>query len=240
MIIFPAIDIQEGKVVRLVQGQFDQVTRYAHDPVTIAQQWESQGATWLHVVDLDGAKTGQAQNTDVILAVAQAVNIPVQVGGGLRDEETIVRLLEGNIQRVILGTKMIEDLDFLKTMLKNWPGRLAVSLDCSQGYLAQRGWTSTSNIKATDFVKELESIPLPCLVYTDIARDGMLKGPHWEGIQELLQSTNIPVIASGGVASLEDVAKLSQWKNQGLLGAIIGKALYEKKIDLKEAIETAS
>lgn len=236
MILFPAIDIQDGKVVRLVQGQFDQVTEYAQDPVTVARQWEEKGATWLHVVDLDGARTGVMQNQETILNIVDALNIPVQTGGGIRSHEDVNYLLNGGVARVILGTKVVEELSFLKDVLKKWGDRIAVSLDCHNGMVAQKGWTQTSELKATEFVKVLESMGLKILIYTDIARDGMLTGPNLEALKELLTVTNIPVIASGGIATMQHIEQLVALENEGVMGAISGKALYEGTLDLKEAL----
>ncbi len=240
MIIFPAIDIKEGNVVRLVQGKFDEVTEYSGSPVGMAKLWKDKGAEWLHVVDLDGAKTGEMQNTEKIIEIAQEVDIPVQVGGGIRTEEDIQKLLDGGVARVILGTKIIEDRAFLKKILGQWADKIAVSLDCSDGMVAQRGWTTTSDIKAIDFVKELEALGLSCLIYTDIARDGMLTGPNFEGLTELAETTNIPIIASGGISNIEDIKELLTVEDKGVFGAITGRAIYEGKLDLKEALELCS
>ena len=240
MIIFPAIDIKKGNVVRLLQGKFDEVTEYSGAPTATAKLWEEKGAQWLHVVDLDGAQTGEMQNIDTILRIAQSTNIPVQTGGGIRKKEDIRKLLEGGTARVILGTKAIEDRTFLKEIIDQWKDKIAVSLDCSNGMLAQRGWTSISNLKATDFVKDLEALGLSCLIYTDIARDGMLTGPNFESLIELAETTNIPIIASGGVSNIEDIKKLLTIQDKGIIGAITGKAIYEGKLDLKEAIAVAS
>lgn len=236
MILFPAIDIQNGKVVRLIQGKFDQVTEYSHDPVSVAKQWEAQGAQWLHVVDLDGAKSGEIKNKDIILKVARSVKIPVQMGGGIRTKEEIAMLIEGGIARVVLGTKAIEDTTFLVDILGSWNEKIAVSLDCSGGFVAQHGWTMTSQIKATDLAKELELLGLKYLIYTDIARDGMLSGPNYEGLKALLDATRIPVIASGGIANLDDIIRLKSLESRGVIGAITGKAIYEGKLDLKKAL----
>jgi len=236
MILFPAIDIQDGKVVRLIQGKFDQVTEYSHDPVSIAKQWEAQGAPWLHVVDLDGAKSGALKNKDIILKVARSVKIPVQMGGGIRTKEDIASLIEGGISRVVLGTKAIEDTTFLLDVLGSWNEKIAVSLDCSKGFVAQHGWTTTSQLKATELAKELELLGLKYLIYTDIARDGMLSGPNYEGLKALLDATRIPVIASGGIANLDDIIRLKSLEPRGVIGAITGKAIYEGKLDLKKAL----
>lgn len=240
MIIFPAIDIKDGKVVRLFQGKFDEVTEYSGDPVQVAKKWQEQGAQWLHVVDLDGAKTGKMHNSGVITEIAQGIDIPIQVGGGIRTRDDIRRLIDGGVARVVLGTKVIEDKDFLQGVLTTWEKGITVSLDCADGFLAQRGWVEKSDIRATDFVKALVGLNLDCFIYTDIARDGTLTGPNMEGLKSLLAATDIPVIASGGIASLEDVRKLAALEPQGLLGAIIGKAIYEGKINLEDAIQLCS
>ena len=240
MIIFPAIDIKEGKVVRLFQGKFDEVTEYAGDPVVVARKWAQAGAQWLHVVDLDGAKTGTMQNCDTIIEIAKKVSIPIQVGGGIRSREDITKLIDGGVARVILGTRVIGDRNFFTEMLALWKNKIAISLDCADGFLAQRGWTEKSAIQATDFVKTLAGLSLACLIYTDIARDGTLTGPNFEGLKNLLVGTDIPVIASGGVASLEDLRKLAALQSEGLLGVIVGKAIYEGKINLQEAIRVCS
>jgi len=240
MIIFPAVDIKDGKVVRLSQGKFDEITEYSGDPVAMARLWEGKGAQWLHVVDLDGAKTGEMLNCEIILNIAQSVSIPIQIGGGIRKKEDIQKLLEGGVTRVILGTKIIEDRVFLKEIIDEWKDKIAVSLDCSDGIVAQRGWTSTSNIKAIDFVKDLEKLGLSCLIYTDIARDGMLTGPNFEGLIELAAATNIPIIASGGISDIEDIKKLLAIQDKGIIGAITGRAIYEGKLDLKETLKLCS
>ena len=240
MIIFPAIDIKDGKVVRLFQGKFDEVTEYSGDPLVVAQKWQQQGAKWLHVIDLDGARTGTMQNRDTIIAIAKKVPIPIQVGGGIRSHEDIQRLIDGGVARVILGTRVISDHNFLVEMLALWKNRIAISLDCSQGFVAQHGWTESSNVKAVDFVKNLEGLNIACLIYTDIARDGMLTGPDIVGLRGLLNMTEIPIIASGGVASVEDLRKLLDLEPEGLLGAIVGKAIYEGRVNLEEAIRVCS
>lgn len=236
MIIFPAIDIKNGKVVRLLQGKFDQVTEYAEDPLVVARKWITEGARWLHLVDLDGAKTGTIQNKQHIINIARTLNVPVQMGGGIRTAEDVQSLIEGGVARVILGTKVVEDITFLKTMLEKWPDKIAVSLDCHNGYIAQSGWTKTSKVKALDFVHELEQLGLKCLIYTDIARDGMLTGPNYPELEKILDTAKIPVIASGGIAHIDDIKRLKKLTPKGLLGAITGKAIYEGKLSLKEAL----
>jgi phosphoribosylformimino-5-aminoimidazole carboxamide ribotide isomerase len=238
MIIFPAIDIKNGQVVRLIQGKFDQVTEYSNDPVSVAKQWEQRGAQWLHVVDLDGAKTGQIQNKDVILKIVKAVKIPVQMGGGVRSSTDVDSMLNGGVARIVLGTRAIEDRTFFKETLAKGPAKVAVSLDCNKGMVAQRGWQTTSNIKATDVAKELEALGLKCLIYTDIARDGMLNGPNIPELNDILNATKIPMIASGGVSCLDDIKELMKLESKGLIGVITGKAIYEGKLSLEEVLKT--
>lgn len=236
MILFPAIDIKDGKVVRLIQGQFDKVTEYSHDPVSIANKWIADGAEWLHVVDLDGAKTGTIHNFDAIAQIAADVSVPVQMGGGVRSEDDIKRLLNAGVKRIILGTRAIEDRKFFKNVLSQWGDQVALSLDCSNGMVASRGWAETTGIKGTDLAKELEALGLKTLIYTDIARDGMLTGPNFDGLNEMLDTVNIDVIASGGVSNLDDIKRLSALVPKGLIGAITGRAIYEGTLNLKEAI----
>jgi phosphoribosylformimino-5-aminoimidazole carboxamide ribotide isomerase len=241
MILFPAVDIKDGKVVRLAQGKFDYVTQYGDDPVLAAQKWVSLGAQWLHVVDLDGAQTGEMKNFSVIAKIVQSVKVPVQVGGGVRKESLVDDLLNvAKVRRVVLGTKAVEDHAFLKTILTRHHDRIAVSLDCSNGFVTDRGWTTKTTIKATDLVKELQHLGLRCLIYTDIARDGMLSGPNYPAIEEMLEVAKIPFIASGGIASLDDIRKLKALTSRGLIGAITGKAIYEGKLDFKEAVALCS
>ena len=236
MIIFPAIDIKDGKVVRLLQGKFDEVTEYAQDPLIIAKAFEDKGAKWIHVIDLDGAQTGTMRNQDIIIKIAQSVSIPIQVGGGIRSKKSIAQLIEGGVGRVVLGTKAIEDRNFLAEMISKWKDKIAVSLDCADGFVATHGWKETSEIKALDLVKELEQIGLTCLIYTDIATDGMLTGPNFKSLDALCEATKIPIIASGGISNIEDIKKLLTFKEKGIIGAITGKAVYEGKLDLKEAL----
>ena len=240
MILFPAIDIKDGKVVRLRQGQFSQKSEYSQDPLSMAKHWVQQGAEWLHVVDLDGAQTGEMKNLSIIVDMAQKIKVPIQVGGGIRSLEIIEKLIQSGIKRVVLGTKAIEDQAFLKSALKKFKDQLAVSIDCQNGMAAQHGWTSVSNVKGTDLAKSLEKAGVKYLIYTDISRDGMLSGPNFTGLAEFLKATSLPVIASGGIANLNDIKELKKFVPSGLLGAITGKALYEGQLDLKEALALCS
>ncbi len=237
MIIIPAIDIKDGKVVRLFQGKFSEMTEYGDDPLAMALKWQSLGAKWLHVVDLDGAKNAAMGNKAVIKKIAQTLSIPIEVGGGIRDEATIQELLgEGKVARVILGTRAIENRDFLKNMIALYHDKICVSLDCADGFVASRGWVETSTVKATDLAVELEVIGLQWMVYTDIARDGTLTSPNFEQLETMLSCIkNINLIASGGVSSIEDIKRLSLMK--GVKAAITGKAIYEGRLDLTEALK---
>lgn len=237
MILIPAIDLKGGKVVRLFQGKFSDVTEYGDDPLAMAEHWQRLGAQWLHVVDLDGAKNSAMGNKEIITKIAQTLKIPVEVGGGIRSEETIRDLLENaHVARVILGTKAVENRDFLRTMISNYGDKICVSLDCMDGYVASRGWLTTSDVKAVDLARELESMGLSWLVYTDIAKDGTLMGPNFEQLECLLKAVNkINVIASGGVSNLDDVMRLASMK--GIAAAITGKAIYEGKLDFTAALK---
>jgi phosphoribosylformimino-5-aminoimidazole carboxamide ribotide isomerase len=240
MIIIPAIDIKEGKVVRLLQGNFNEVTEYSGSPVAMAKLWQNKGARWLHVIDLDGAQAGAMQNAQKIMEIAQSVDIPVQAGGGIRTKSDIEKLIKSGVARVILGTKVIEDLTFLKEAIDQWQDKIAVSLDCSNGIVVQRGWTATSDLRAVEFAKELETLGLSCLIYTDIVRDGMMSGPNLEGLLELAETAKIPIIASGGIATIEDIKEILAIEDKGIFGIITGRAIYEGKLDLKKALELCS
>ena len=236
MILIPAIDIKGGKVVRLFQGKFSEVTEYSDDPIQFAKKWEDLGARWLHLVDLDGAQTGKMVNAPIYHEIVRQLGIPIEIGGGIRNYEAVEGLVKIGVKRVILGTKAIEDREFLKKILKDFGEKICVSLDCTNGFVAQRGWVSTTNIKATDLALELESIGLQWMVYTDIARDGTLAGPNFEQLQTMLDTVKkINIIASGGIASLDDVRQLAAMK--GVVAAITGKAIYEGKLDFKEVVK---
>ncbi len=242
MIVIPAIDIKDGQVVRLLKGQVEQTTVYSDDPVAIAKKWQGCGAQWLHVVDLDAAMTGTqaSQNFEVISRIATAVQIPIQLGGGIRNKYDIARYLSSGVSRIILGTKAVENREFLKEVLEEWKGQIVVSIDCMDGKVAHHGWKELSNIQAVDFAKELKGFGLECLIYTDISRDGTLSGPNVAGLTQILDSVNMSVIASGGIGSMEDIKALLELESRGLWGVITGKAIYEGKIDLREAINLCS
>lgn len=234
--IYPAIDIRGGKCVRLFQGDYAQETVYGESPEAVAKQWEAQGATWLHLVDLDGAKEGKPVNLELIRAIARQVSIPVQIGGGIRTEADIAGYLEAGVARVILGTAAIEDRPFAEKVLGRYGKKIAVGLDCRGGYVATRGWLTTTDIKAVDLANELAGYGAQTFIYTDIARDGAMTGPNVAEIVALAKATGKEVIASGGVSATSDLEALAGYEADGVNGAIVGKALYTGAIDLTAAL----
>ena len=240
MIIIPAIDLKDQKVVRLTQGKFDQKTEYNQDPVDVAKKWQNSGAKLIHVIDLDGAEKGTSENFNIIKKIQESVEIPIEVGGGIRNKEAIERLVDIGVSRVILGTKAVEDFNFVQDVLSKWNNQIAISLDCANGMVTTKGWAEISSIKGKDLAQKLEQAGLKMLIYTDIARDGALIGPNIKQVQEILNAVNIMVIASGGVSNLDDIKNLLSVKTKNLYGVIVGKALYENRLDLREAISSCS
>ena len=234
--IYPAIDIRGGKCVRLFQGDYAQETVYADSPLEMAKEWEAQGASWIHLVDLDGAKAGEPINGELIKEIAQAVKVPVQVGGGIRTEEQIRDYLEAGVARVILGTAAIEDEPFTEAILGRYGEKIAIGLDCRNGMVATRGWLTTTDVSAAELAGRLVSYGAETFIYTDIARDGTLTGPNVEEIAALARATGKEVIASGGVSVLDDLVVLHRFAGEGVRGAIVGKALYTKAFTLSEAV----
>jgi len=234
--IYPAIDIRGGKCVRLFQGDYAQETVYGESPAAVAKEWEAQGATWIHLVDLDGAKEGKPANFELIRSIAREVTVPVQVGGGIRTEQDIAAYLEAGVSRVILGTAAIEDQPFTEKVLGLYGDRIAVGLDCRGGYVATRGWLTTTDIKAVDLANELAAYGAETFIYTDIARDGTMTGPNITEIVDLAKATGKRVIASGGVSATSDLEALAACAADGVSGAIVGKALYTGAIDLAAAL----
>lgn len=232
MILFPAIDIKDNKCVRLTQGRFDMVDVYSDDPVDMAKRWESMGAEYLHVVDLDGAKNEGFQNRKSIEKIIGSINIPMQTGGGIRCRERVKDLIELGVSRVIIGTMAVENQSLLKVLTEIYREKIAVSIDAFMGKVAVRGWQEVGSIDSVDICKVLEKIGVKTVVYTDISRDGMLSGPNFEIYKELSEKTNLDIIASGGVTTISDIQKLN---DMNMYGAIIGKALYDNKMDFKEA-----
>lgn len=236
MIIYPAIDVKDGRCVRLSQGRFSDVTVYSDKPVDVALKWEEAGAGYLHVVDLDGARTGQPVNTGVISEMAVKLGIPVQLGGGIRTIEMIEILLCKGIQRVILGTSAVSNPELVKTALKTFENNVVIGIDAKDGMVAIEGWAKTSNFTAVGFARKMEDLGAKTIIYTDISRDGMLEGPNLKAMEEMAKAVNMEVIASGGVGKIEDIKNL---KEIGVAGVIVGKALYTGDVDLKQAIEIA-
>ncbi|HAX03734.1 MAG: 1-(5-phosphoribosyl)-5-[(5-phosphoribosylamino)methylideneamino]imidazole-4-carboxamide isomerase [Tenericutes bacterium GWC2_34_14] len=233
MIIYPAIDLKNKCVVRLIQGDFKQETIYSKQPVKIAKSFELEGASHLHIVDLNGAEEGDMIHECTIDEIISKTNLSVQVGGGVRTLERVKQLLELGVTDVIVGSIAIEDPALLETMVKTYPNRIIVSIDAKDGYVLTKGWQEKTQQKALTFIKTMENIGIKKIVYTDVSKDGMLSGPSFEQLALLLKITSMKIIASGGITSLEDLIKLNR---MGLYGAIVGKALYEKRFTLKEAI----
>ncbi|MCB1681717.1 MAG: 1-(5-phosphoribosyl)-5-[(5-phosphoribosylamino)methylideneamino]imidazole-4-carboxamide isomerase [Alphaproteobacteria bacterium] len=237
MIIYPAIDLKDGKCVRLYKGDMKLDTVYNDSPPDQAQQWARAGFSWLHIVDLDGAVKGTAMNAESVRAIIDTVDIPVQLGGGIRSMDQIQKWLEGGVSRVILGTVAVEDPALVIEACRYFPGQIAIGIDAREGMVAVQGWVEDSNIKASDLAKRFEDLGVSCLIYTDIERDGTGIGPNIDATIELARSISIPVIASGGVGSLDDLARLTEAEHEGISGVIIGKALYEKKFTPAEALQ---
>ncbi|HEY7126759.1 MAG TPA: 1-(5-phosphoribosyl)-5-[(5-phosphoribosylamino)methylideneamino]imidazole-4-carboxamide isomerase [Ktedonobacterales bacterium] len=233
MLILPAIDLQAGHCVRLVQGDFARSQEFSDDPAALARRWQSEGARWLHVVDLDGAREGASRNLAAIRAIREAVSISVEVGGGLRSLESVALLLEIGVERVILGTAALKDRPFLRTCLERWGEHIVVGLDARNGLVATDGWLETSTTSALTLAQELAAEGVARFIYTDIARDGMLSGPNMEALKHILAGVNRPIIASGGVSSLADLRALAAL---GVEGAIVGRALYTGEVELGEAV----
>ena len=234
MEIFPAIDLKQGRCVRLYQGEFNKETVMNEDPVAQALLFEKLGARTLHIVDLDGAVAGQSINLSVIEDICKAARIPVQVGGGIRSLETVEMLLSVGVEKVILGTAALYDRPFLEEAARLYGENIIVGIDAKNGYVATRGWLDVSEISYIELAKEMESAGVQTIIFTDIAKDGTLEGPNFEQLQLLQEAVSLRLVASGGVCSLQDVQKL---KDMNVYGVIIGKALYEKTIDLEEALQ---
>jgi len=235
--IIPAIDLKEGRCVRLVQGQMDKETLYYDDPLEAARIWVSRDASRIHVVDLDGAVAGSPQNLPVIERIVQAIPIPVQLGGGIRTQEDILRYLEIGVDRVILGTLVCQDPDYVQRLAETYPQKILLGLDAKEGYVATRGWQDITRVRAVDLIMGYPSIPGTGLIYTDIQRDGMLVGPNLPAIEEVCKVSPFPVIASGGITTQEDLVALSRFEPLGLTGAIVGKALYSGRLNFREALQ---
>jgi phosphoribosylformimino-5-aminoimidazole carboxamide ribotide isomerase len=236
MDVIPAIDLRDGKVVRLIQGRYDRQITYKDDPAEQARAFHADGARWLHVVDLDGAKAGEPVNTESIAAIAALGLLKVEVGGGIRDEASIRRLLDMGVTRVIIGTKAISDFAWFSDMARKFESRLVLGLDARGAKVATHGWLEESGRTTLEFAARADELPLAAIIYTDIAKDGMLTGPNIERTKELAEAVETPVIASGGVKEVEDIRKL---KPIGVAGVIAGRSLYEGTLTLKDALAAA-
>ncbi|HNQ64914.1 MAG TPA: 1-(5-phosphoribosyl)-5-[(5-phosphoribosylamino)methylideneamino]imidazole-4-carboxamide isomerase [Smithella sp.] len=236
MIIIPAIDIKDGKCVRLAQGKFDRVTTYADNPLDMALLWARKGAELIHIVDLDGSVAGRPRNADIILNIVENINVPVQIGGGIRDMETIRFYLDQGVSSVILGTTALKNQQIVREACTVFPGRIILGIDALNGKVAVRGWTENTEKNAVDLARQYEPYGVKAIVYTDIERDGMGTGINMKATRELADSVSIPVIASGGVASIADVDNLMVVEGGSIFGVIIGRALYTGAVDLEEAI----
>ncbi|NOY54307.1 MAG: 1-(5-phosphoribosyl)-5-[(5-phosphoribosylamino)methylideneamino]imidazole-4-carboxamide isomerase [Deltaproteobacteria bacterium] len=236
MIIIPAIDLKEGRCVRLIQGDMNQETVYSDNPPEMAKHWESLGAELLHVVDLDGAVEGRPENLPVVQQIVRELSIPVEVGGGIRTMETIGAYLDAGAARVVIGTKAAEDPAFLAEACRKYPGRIVAGIDAKKGYVAVRGWTDTTKQRAVDLARTMEGAGVTAVIFTDIQRDGMETGPNIASTKELAEAVGIPVIASGGISGIPDIENLLKIESAGVTGAITGRAIYTGALDLAEAI----
>jgi phosphoribosylformimino-5-aminoimidazole carboxamide ribotide isomerase len=237
MIVIPAIDLRGGQCVRLRQGDYDQETVFDADPVAAAGRWVGQGAAYLHLVDLDGAKAGRPVNGDAIRRVVESCGVPCQLGGGLRTDDHIAEALGWGVGRVILGTRALQDAAWCREVCRRHPGRIVLGLDARDGRVAAQGWLQTSDVSALDLAREAAAWPVAAVVFTDIGRDGMLAGPNLAALAELAAAVDLPVFASGGVTTVGDVRQLARLN---LAGCVVGRALYEGRLDLKEAIAAAN
>lgn len=237
MDVIPAIDLLQGRCVRLYQGDYEQSQVFDENPVAVARQWAEQGADWLHLVDLDGARTGEPVNLDAIAAIVRATNLKVQVGGGLRDRQRVEQLLQLGVARVILGTAAIEQPALVAQLCRDYPGQILVGIDARNGKVATRGWLETSEVEAIDLAQQMAEAGAAAIIYTDIHRDGTLQGPNIEALRQLALAVSIPVIASGGVSSIGDLLSLLALEALGVSGAIVGRALYTGDLSLREALQ---
>jgi phosphoribosylformimino-5-aminoimidazole carboxamide ribotide isomerase len=240
MIIIPAIDIKGGRCVRLFQGKMEQETVYSDDPISVAKRWESEGAEFLHLVDLDGAVNGMPKNKEIIGNIIKSVKIPVEVGGGIRNIESIKEYISIGANRVVIGTVACENPEFVHEACKIFPDKIMVGIDAKNGNVAVRGWEDVTETSASQLAKRFEGMGVSGIIYTDISRDGTLSGPNIEAIKSFTSAINIPVIASGGVSNINDIKNIMKLKKHGVTGVIVGKAIYSGTVNLREAIELCS
>ena len=236
MIIFPAIDLYDKKAVRLFKGDYNQMTVYSENPLEVAKGFKAAGAEYIHMVDLEGAKDGTTPNFDIVASVAKESVLKVEIGGGIRNEETVKKYIDAGVMRVILGTAALNDRHFLESVCKKYGDKIAVGADLKDGQVAVKGWLETSNVSGMDFLAEMESLGVKTVICTDISRDGAMRGTNRELYKELSEKFSMDIVASGGVSTLDDIKAL---REMNLYGAIVGKAIYTGDIDLREAIEVA-
>jgi len=236
MMVIPAIDLKEGRCVRLSQGRMDQESVYSENPVQMAMHWESKGAERLHVVDLNGAVMGKPVHRSLIEKIAKSIQIPIEVGGGIRDLETIEKYLSSGVKWVILGTAALQNRHLIEEACHRFPERMILGIDAKKGKVVIQGWNEIVSIEAVDLARQFEGVGLSAIIFTDVERDGMGTGLNWEKTKELAQATSIPVIASGGVSRIEDIERLMPLESDGVIGVIVGRAIYTGRLDLEEAI----
>lgn len=236
MIIFPAIDLKDGQCVRLSRGKMDEATIFNNDPVKQAEKFVNMGFKWLHVVDLNGAFAGRPVNIDSVKSIIKAINIPVQLGGGIRDMSTIEAWLDAGVARVILGTVALKNPALVMEACKKFPSKIVVGIDARHGFVATEGWAESSDINVIDLAKKFADSGVAAIIYTDIERDGVMAGPDIEGTKNLALNVSIPVIASGGISSNEDLRKIKELEKYGVIGVISGRAIYNGAIDIKSAL----
>ncbi len=237
-LIYPAIDLKGGRVVRLQQGRAEAETVYSDNPAAVAKRWEDEGARYLHVVDLDGAFEGEPRNWDSVRAILKAVQIPIQLGGGLRRRAQVQEALEMRVTRVVLGTKACDSSGFVSTLVEDFGPRIVVGIDARDGFVAVKGWTEKTELSAVEFARQIDRFGVANIIFTDVATDGMLAGPNYDGIARMCAAVTCSVIASGGVSKLDDVRRLQRLAQEqprkNLVGVIIGKALYDGRVNLKQ------
>lgn len=237
MQIWPAIDLRGGHCVRLEQGDYDRETIFGNDPAETARHWVDEGATHLHLVDLDGARDGHGANRDAVRSILEAVQVPCELGGGIRDEAAIEGWLSIGMSRVVVGTRAVRDPEWFRQMCQRFPNQVALGLDAKAGLVATDGWMETSELSALELAKQLQDEPIAAIIYTDIAKDGMMSGPNFTATREMRDAVHTPVIASGGVTTAEDVRRLAEI---GVAGCIIGRTLYDGKLTISAALDAAT
>ena len=236
MIIIPAIDLKDGRCVRLLQGDMSKSTIFSDDPISVARQWKDYGCKRLHLVDLNGAFAGEPVNGDIVEQIAEEMaDVPIQVGGGIRTLETIKRYCDAGASNIIIGTKAISDIGFVIEACRSFPGKISIGLDARDGRLATEGWSKVSSLMAIEYVEKLAGLGVFEVIYTDISRDGMMGGINVEATLSMARATNIPIVASGGIRDLEDIKRLLEVSSEGIVGAITGRAIYEDTLDFKQA-----